>query len=66
MRNVVTYHRYRPAIAGICASHSLTHSDTLDSDVDRGQQRSLTMERGHCGLDIDTTNTEQLRLLQQR
>ena len=30
--------------AGICVSHSLTDSDTLDSDIDRGRQRSLTME----------------------
>jgi len=44
-RNVITYHRYRPAIyAGICASHSLTHSDTLDSDIDCRRQRSMTME----------------------
>ena len=46
----------------ICTSHSLTHSDTVDSDIDSGRQRSMTMERGHRGL--DTTNAEQL--LQQR
>ena len=40
----------------ICVSHSLTHSDVLDS-VDR--RRSGTMARqGHRGL--DTTNTKEL------
>ena len=42
--------------AGICASHSMTHSDTFDSDIDRRQQYSLTMQQGHHGL--DTMNTE--------
>jgi len=55
-RNVVAYHREGRPYAGMCASRSLTHSDTLDSDIDRGRQHSLTMQRGHRGL--DTTNTE--------
>ena len=42
--------------AGVCVSRSLTHSDTLDSDIDHGRQHSLTMQWGHRGL--DTTNTE--------
>ena len=38
--NVVTYHRYRP----LCASHSLTRLDTLDSDIDCMRRRALAME----------------------
>ena len=59
---------YIPLVWAICVSHSLTHSDMLDSDgwVDdsvlwRWRWRSGTMAwRCHCGL--DTTKTKQLLL----
>jgi len=38
-RNVVTYHMYK----AICTSHSLTHLDTFDSDIDH-PMASLAME----------------------
>ena len=31
-------------IGHMCVSHSLTNSDTLDSDIDHGRQHSLVME----------------------
>ena len=46
-QNVITY-----IVKAICASHSLTQSDTLDSDV---------VDRG---LDTTSTNTNQLSLQQ--
>ena len=58
-QNVVTYHRYRPY--GV--THSLTHSYTLDSNIDHKRQllwwwrwrSGTTAWRGHRGL--DTTNS---------